>query len=104
MFAAFFSFDTDMAYSVYIVRMKDGRYYVGMTNDLERRATEHGVKSGTRTTKIFGCEAIVYSEEHPDRSAAHKREQQLKKWTRAKKEALINGDKDALRSLSRARK
>ncbi len=57
-----FYLDSPVAYSVYIVRMKDGRYYVGMTNDLERRATEHGVKSGTRTTKIFGCEAIVYSE------------------------------------------
>ena len=48
-----------MSYSVYILRMKDGRYYVGMTSDLERRSAEHGVKAGTRTTKIFGCEEVL---------------------------------------------
>ena len=92
-----------MSYTVYILRMKDGRYYVGMTSDLERRRTEHGIKSGTRTTKIFGCDKMLYSEEHTDLSAARYREQQLKRWTRAKKEALINGDKDALKSLLRSR-
>ena len=83
--SSLFSFDTYMSYSVYILRMKNDRYYVGVTNDLERRETEHGVKSATRTTKIFGCEEILYSEIHPDRSSAHKREQQHKRWTRAKK-------------------
>ncbi len=63
-----------MSYTVYILRMKDGRYYVGMTGDLARREAEHGVKSGTRTTKIFGCEEILYSENHPDRASARKRE------------------------------
>ena len=92
-----------MSYYVYILRMKDGRYYVGMTSDLERRAAEHGIKSGTKTTMIFGCEEVHYSENHPDRASAHKREQQHKLWTRAKKEALINGDKDALKILSRSR-
>jgi len=99
-----FYLDDLMSYSVYILRMKDGRYYVGMTSDLSRRATEHGVKSGTRTTKIFGCEKVLYSEQYPDRSIAHAREQQIKRWTRAKKEALISGDKDTLKSLSRSRK
>ena len=84
--------------------MKDGRYYVGMTSDLGRRTTEHGIKSGTRTTKIFGCEEALYSENHPDRTSAHNRERQIKGWTRAKKEALISGNKDALRSLSKSRK
>ena len=93
-----------MVYSVYILRMTDGRYYVGMTSDLDRRKAEHGVKSGSRTTKIFGSEEVLYSESYPDRISAHNREKQIKRWTRAKKEALINGDKGALRSLSRARR
>ena len=93
-----------MSYSVYILRMKDGRYYIGMTSDLERRTAEHGVKAGTRTTKIFGCEEVLYSENHPDRITAHKREQQIKRWTHAKKEALIHGDKDALHRLSKSRR
>jgi predicted GIY-YIG superfamily endonuclease len=83
--------------------MKDGRYYVGMTSDLDRRKSEHGVKSGTRTTKIFGCEEVLYSETYPDRITAHKRENQIKRWTRAKKEALIKGDKEALQRLAKSR-
>jgi predicted GIY-YIG superfamily endonuclease len=94
----------NMNHYVYILQMRDGRYYVGMTNDIERRAGEHGVKSSTRTTKIFGFEEMLYVEQHPNRDLAHAREQQLKKWTRAKKEALINGDKNALRNLSRSHK
>ncbi len=93
-----------MSYYVYLLHMKDGRYYVGMTNDLVRRASEHGAKSGSRTTKIFGSEKILYFETYPDQPSAHKREKQLKRWTRAKKEALMRGDKDALRNLSRSRK
>ncbi len=99
-----FYLDIHVGYCVYILRMKDGRYYVGMTSDLGRRTAEHGIKSGTRTTKIFGCEEVLYSENHPDRTSAHKREQQIKRWTRAKKEALIHGDMERLRHLSKTRK
>jgi predicted GIY-YIG superfamily endonuclease len=40
---------------------------------------------------------LVYSEAHATRSEAIKRERQLKRWTRAKKEALIAGDSGLLR-------
>lgn len=92
-----------MSYVVYILRMNDGRYYAGMTNDLARRSSEHGKKISTRTTKIFGFDEILYSEQHPDATSARKREQQIKRWTREKKEALINGNIDQLRELAKSR-
>ena len=42
---------------------------------------------------------MVYAEEHQGQTAARAREQQLKRWTRAKKEALIAGDLAALKAL-----
>jgi putative endonuclease len=82
--------------------MSNGRLYVGMTNDIKRRQTEHGVKPSTRTTKTFGAEAIIYVEEFPDRISAHKRELQLKGWSRAKKLALAEGRFNELRRLSKS--
>ena len=46
---------------------------------------------------------LVYTEEYEDEHEARMREQQLHKWSRAKKEALIRGDKEALKSLSKAK-
>jgi hypothetical protein len=46
---------------------------------------------------------IVYSERHPNLGSARKRELQLKKWSRAKKEALIAGDLAALKKFSRCK-
>jgi putative endonuclease len=46
---------------------------------------------------------LVYSEPHPTRLAAIRRERQLKRWTRKKKEALVDGDLTLLRSLSKRR-
>ena len=46
---------------------------------------------------------LVYSEELPTRAAAEEREAQLKRWSRAKKEALIGGNRDRLRQLSQSR-
>jgi predicted GIY-YIG superfamily endonuclease len=47
--------------------------------------------------------ALVYSEEHPAFSSARRREAQVKRWTRAKKEALAAGNSAALHSLARRR-
>ena len=91
-------------YWVYIVRMKDGRLYVGHTIRILRRSREHLQGEGSRTTKIFGFNEVIYTESHPTLISAVKRERQLKRWTRAKKLALAAGDVARLKALSRSRK
>jgi putative endonuclease len=91
-------------YYLYILRMNDGRLYTGVTNDLCRRELEHGIKPSTRTTKIFGSDQLLYTEEHPNQSSALKRERQIKKWSQAKKLALANRDLSKLKALSKCRR
>ena len=67
-----------MAYFVYILEsLKDGRYYVGSTHNLEDRLKRHneGRVNYTKTNRPW---ELVYSEEHPDRSRAVKRENEIK--------------------------
>jgi putative endonuclease len=92
-----------MPHYLYILRLGDGRLYVGETNNLARRADEHGHKPSSRTSFIHGADGIVYVEEHPNRSAALKREAQLKRWSGQKKQALIDGDGNRLRQLAKSR-
>jgi putative endonuclease len=86
-------------YFVYIIECKDKSLYTGITNNLERRFNQHKSGNGGHYTSSKKVEKIVYTEKHPDRSSALKRESQIKKWTRAKKEALINGNKELLKKL-----
>lgn len=64
--------------------------YVGVTNNLHRRLYEHtnGLVDGF--TKKYKCTYLLYFEETSDVEAAIAREKQIKKWNRAKKEALID--------------
>lgn len=88
---------------VYIAELGDGRLYVGITNNPDRRAIERQIGSSIRTTRIFGFKKLLYQEPHPDLASARKREQQVKKWSRAKKLALIAGNKILLKELARSR-
>ena len=85
-------------YYVYILRCSDGSYYIGVTNHLERRVNEHkeGHDLGCYTFKRRPLD-LAYAEWYHDVHQAIGREKQLKRWTRAKKEALISGDIPALR-------
>ena len=64
--------------------------YIGMTNDLERRVAEHRSGLVPGFTKKYNCHKLVYYEVYSDVNQAIDREKQLKKWNRAKKEALID--------------
>lgn len=86
---------------VYILRCADGSYYVGHTDDLELRLAQHHDGSLGGHTARRRPVTLVWSAELPDRIDALERELQLKRWTRAKKEALINGDWSLLRNLAR---
>lgn len=76
-------------YFLYILECKDGSLYTGITNDLKRRFAQHQEGKGGKYTRAKEAERILYTEKHPDRSAAQKREAEVKKLTRTKKLALI---------------
>jgi len=91
------------SFYVYILQMEDGRLYVGHSNNPPRRHTEHEEGKGCRTTGIFGAGDIIHVEEHSDRTAAARRERQIKGWTCAKKRALAEGDLSRLHDLAKRR-
>ncbi len=76
-------------YYVYLIRCEDGSIYTGITNDLERRFKEHKSKIGGHHTASHKVEKIIHTEEFDTKSAALKREAQIKGWRREKKLALI---------------
>jgi predicted GIY-YIG superfamily endonuclease len=93
------------AWFVYIALLEDGRFYVGMTKVLpEERAHRHLRGTGGTFTKASRVVGVLWSEQHVDGKSARQRELQLKKWSHAKKQALINGDLARLKSLARSRR
>lgn len=88
---------------VYILRCSDGSYYVGGTDDLSARLEAHNAGRAAAWTAKRRPVTLVYREPQPDEQSAIRRERQLKRWTRAKKEALIAGDTCRLHHLSRRR-
>lgn len=86
---------------IYILRLKSGKLYIGVTRNREKRYKDHFSGMGCQTTKFNIPIEILYKEEFPTYSDALKRERQLKRWSRAKKEALIHGDLSTLHRLAR---
>ena len=78
-----------MVYFLYILECVDGSLYTGITTDLARRFAEHQEGIGSRYTRAHGAVCIRYTEEHPDRGAASRREAEVKRLSRTQKEALI---------------
>jgi putative endonuclease len=66
-----------------------GTLYVGMTNDLQRRVSEHKLKLIEGFTKRYNITRLVYYEQTADVTATIAREKQIKGWLRKKKIALI---------------
>ena len=88
---------------VYILRTASNTLYIGVAENLDERISTHNSGKGAEWTKVHQGARIVYSESRPSLGSARKREIQLKKSTRAKKEALIAGDSRKLKSLSRCK-
>ena len=83
-----------MWYSVYILRsLRDGRLYVGHTDNLDRRVGEHNAGQGGKFTRPRGPWKLVYAEQHPSRSEAMRRECFLKsvQGSREKKRLAQSG-------------
>ena len=88
---------------VYILRCSDGSYYVGRTDDLHARLEAHNAGRASAWTARRRPATLLYQETCPDEKSAMARESQVKHWTRAKKEALIAGNRNLLRRLSKAK-
>jgi putative endonuclease len=80
----------DYNFWVYIVTNEhDSVLYIGMTNDLARRISEHRNGEIPGFTAEYRCSKLIYDEHCTNVLDAITREKQLKKWSRAKKVALI---------------
>ena len=88
---------------VYILRCADQSFYVGQTHNIDRRVEAHNAGRGPMFTAKRRPVTLVFVEPHDTKAAAVRRERQLKGWSRKKKQALIQGDLDRLRFLSRKR-
>jgi len=89
---------------LYILKCADGSYYTGSTNNLSLRLAQHQAGEGGDYTRRRLPVELVYVQEFPSEHEAFLRERQVKGWSRAKKEALIRGDFEALVELSKSRK
>ena len=87
---------------LYIVRCADGSYYCGTARQgLERRIAEHNTGHYGGYTATRRPVTLVFSQWFERITDALAAERQVKGWSRAKKEALIHGDFEALRLLSK---
>jgi len=86
---------------MYILKCADGSYYVGSTKNLELRFAQHQSGKGSRYTSGRLPVELVYGEEYERVVDAYAREKQIENWGRPKREALINGDVEALPSLAK---
>ncbi len=88
-------------YYVYILSNWNNKVlYVGMTNNLERRIYEHKNKLVEGFTKKYNLTKLVYFEYTSDVTAAIKREKEIKKWRREKKNKLVESTNPEWKDLS----
>ncbi|MBC8316966.1 MAG: GIY-YIG nuclease family protein [Desulfobulbaceae bacterium] len=82
---------SDSFWHVYIVQCSDGSLYTGIAKDLQQRIKNHNSDNGgAKYTRPRRPVFLVYHEKAPDRSAAAKREHEIKKMTAAAKRTLTN--------------
>jgi len=91
-------------YYVYLLRCRDSSFYTGITNNVDRRVDEHnaGLNQDSYTYSRRPVK-LEFIQEFTDPVQAIAFEKKLKKWSRAKKEALIKGDFDLIQTLAECR-
>ncbi len=90
-----------MAAFVYILRCSDDSYYVGSTRTLEYRVWEHNEGLGSRYTACRRPVTLVWAAEFENVGEAFFWEKRIQTWSRAKREALIRQDYEALPFLAK---
>lgn len=78
-------------WKLYLLRCSDNSLYTGITRDLNRRLKEHNDNDrlASAYTRARRPVTLVYEESHTNRSAASKREAEIKKMTKVEKETLV---------------
>ena len=95
--------DSHVQFFVYILRCADRSLYVGHTTDVSVRVQTHNEGRGALWTACRRPVTVVFQEVQPSEEKAMARERQIKRWSHAKKLALINGDQAKLKSLAKRR-
>jgi len=92
------------SYYVYILKCSDNTYYTGVTSNIEKRFAQHqsSFYKDSYTSKRLPVELVFYAE-FPFPGIAIEKEKQIKKWSKAKKEALINNRFEDLPNLAKKR-
>jgi putative endonuclease len=89
-------------YAVYILASgRHGTLYIGVTNDLHRRMTEHQLGKGSEFVRKYRVTKLVHVEFFDDPESAIVREKRLKKWNRDWKLALIEQENPDWQDLTR---
>ena len=88
-------------YYVYILRCADDSFYVGSAQNIDARLKAHNDGRGAAYTFKHHPVCLVYSEAFGSEGEALARERQIKRWSHKKKEALIEGDVERLKRLSK---
>lgn len=78
-----------MMWHCYLLECADGCLYTGITNDLEKRLAAHNNGTASKCTRSRLPVKLVFSETHPDRAAASRREAEIKRLPRSAKLALV---------------
>lgn len=79
---------TSTGWACYLLECSDGTLYCGITNDLDKRLAAHNAGEGAKYTRGRIPVRLVHVESHADKSAALKREMQIKRMARDKKRLL----------------
>jgi len=87
--------------AAYMLRCGDGSYYVGSARNLEHRMTQHYSGRGATYTSTRMPVELVWFEEFDRIDEAYAREKQVQGWSRAKRQALIQGRMDELAALAK---
>jgi len=76
-------------YHVYVLRCSDNTFYTGYTTDVERRVREHDAGDGAKYTRGRTPVELIHVESFDSQSEAMSREYEIKQYTRAEKERLV---------------
>ncbi|MDY2959534.1 MAG: GIY-YIG nuclease family protein [Hornefia sp.] len=82
----------------YMLRCSDGSLYTGWTNDIDKRLDSHNKGKGAKYTRNKGPVELVYLESFDDKESAMSREAKIKKFSKLKKEELIDSRVNILKN------
>ncbi|GAB16575.1 hypothetical protein GOEFS_006_00280 [Gordonia effusa NBRC 100432] len=86
---------------MYILRCADGSFYVGSTRDLDARVAQHNSGDGAKYTSRRRPVELVYHAGFETIDEAYAMEKRVQSWSRAKRQALVDGRFELLPGLSR---